>query len=103
MAFKSFIHTQFAEKQYRALSDLDDLLRESPFACAQWSHNIRAIANNVKSSILEWQNIAPRDLTPLLGYEGALDKAQWCILMYGRLLLCWEDLNSLARSTDLLH
>jgi hypothetical protein len=96
VAFRSFLRNRYAQSRFELISGLKGIVQEKYFGCHEWVNDIESISNSIQCSILEDGSTVPADLVPKLNPEEALDKAQSCILLYGRMMLHWEELTAAA-------
>jgi hypothetical protein len=99
--FHLYLREMSINSGLRYLEHLEGIISEGRFKNKEWLREMDLISLRARHSMLEDQNIVPVDLASVVGPEESLRKAQSYILMYGKLMLHWEDISDAA--TQICH
>jgi hypothetical protein len=97
-AFRSFVLDKVVQHHIEMRSNLEECLCSGSFTCERWSQDIRRFSDGLWRACLHVQSVIPGDLPSSLPAEEASDKLQSYVLMYGQMMMYWEDITAAAHA-----
>jgi hypothetical protein len=94
--FKYLVCTLYVQSRLSMGKMWEDLIEANHLGSKQLIHNLTSLSRSSRLSLLNELNIIPRDLASTSNPDGALAKCQDLILMYGKLMLHWENIVAAA-------
>ncbi len=94
--FRWFLRDRFIYTRLALLEELKKLVSEEYFRNNEWLSEMDSLAVSVRLAMIDDKSIFPVDLGPSINHDGSLVEAQSYIMMYGVMMLHWEDIADAA-------